>query len=246
MADPASLPLADLRLNPNLDGAKLAQAFASNGKSLQIRDVLAEESAELIYQCLIRETPWGLANHGDGPQFLSHQQIKAMDKGRMQALQHNIFREARQEYQYLYHCYPMLSAYQEQWDPYHLLMRFLEFVNMEEVLTLIRSVTGMHDIIKADGQATFFAPNQFLRQHTDDVAEEYRRLAYVFGFTKNWDPNWGGYLQFYDQAGNITHALMPRFNVLSIFAVPRSHSVGHVAPFAGAPRLSITGWFRYK
>jgi SM-20-related protein len=32
--------------------------------------------------------------------------------------------------------------------------------------------------------------------------------------------------------------------VLTIFKVPRQHSVGFVAPFAAAPRHSITGWLR--
>jgi len=32
--------------------------------------------------------------------------------------------------------------------------------------------------------------------------------------------------------------------VLSLFDVRHVHSVTYVAPFAGAPRLSITGWFR--
>jgi Rps23 Pro-64 3,4-dihydroxylase Tpa1-like proline 4-hydroxylase len=43
---------------------------------------------------------------------------------------------------------------------------------------------------------------------------------------------------------DVTFGLSPRFNALHLFKVPQRHSVSLVAPFAGAPRLSITGWLR--
>lgn len=128
--------------------------------------------------------------------------------------------------------------------PDHPLMRFLEFLNTDPVTDLVRAVTGWRGPLKADAQATCYRPNQFLLRHDDRGDDELRRFAYVFGFTRSWRPDRGGYLQFFDAAGDIEHALMPRFNVLSLFPVPCDHSVGQVAPFAGAPRLSITGWFR--
>ena len=39
-------------------------------------------------------------------------------------------------------------------------------------------------------------------------------------------------------------AFTPAFNSLNVFKVPAQHAVSIVAPFAGAPRLSITGWIR--
>jgi SM-20-related protein len=42
----------------------------------------------------------------------------------------------------------------------------------------------------------------------------------------------------------IERGFMPGFNALTIFNVPRWHSVAPVAPYAGAPRLSIVGWAR--
>lgn len=38
--------------------------------------------------------------------------------------------------------------------------------------------------------------------------------------------------------------LHPGFDVLNVFAVPQRHAVTMVAPFAGAPRYSITGWWQ--
>jgi Rps23 Pro-64 3,4-dihydroxylase Tpa1-like proline 4-hydroxylase len=67
----------------------------------------------------------------------------------------------------------------------------------------------------------------------------------VLGLTPGWRAEWGGLLMFHERGGDIERALMPRFNVLNVFAVPQLHSVSAVAPFAGNDRLSVTGWLRF-
>ena len=71
-----------------------------------------------------------------------------------------------------------------------------------------------------------------------------RRAAYTLGLTRDWRTDWGGQLLFHDEAGDVPRGLMPRFNVLTLFKTPQWHTVATVAPYAGAPRLSITGWLR--
>lgn len=243
MAEPAP-SYAGLTLNPALDRRALARAFAANGGMVQITDLLVPESAARLYEVLLRATPWGVAWYENGPRFLRREELAELSGEARAAMLKGIEARAGREYQYLYHCYPLLTAYREHWDDTHLLMRWLEFVNTDIMLDLIREVSGIASIGKADGQATFYAPGNFLSQHSDQFDEEYWRLAYVMNLTRGWRPDWGGYLQFFDEAGDVTRALMPRYNVLNIFAVPRLHSVQPVASFAGAPRLSITGWFR--
>ena len=75
------------------------------------------------------------------------------------------------------------------------------------------------------------------------TASAIARLPNVFGLTRHWRPDWGGLLLFHDDDGQIDLGLVPAFNVLNLFAVPREHSVSVVAPFAAEPRLTITGWF---
>ena len=233
-----------LALNPSLDPVQLADEFVANGGFIQIPDILQPDSAERIYETLLRETPWGLAWYDGAPQFQRQDAVKRLQQQDFARMNQKLMAQAQQEYAYLYHCYPLLTAWQEQWQPDHLLMRFLEFVNTDAMLGLVRQVTDIQSIIKADGQATFYAPNHFLLQHSDQFEAEYWRIAYVFNFSKNWREDWGGYLQFFDDKGDVTRALKPRFNMLNLFAVPRLHSVGQVAPFAAAPRFSVTGWFR--
>ena len=42
--------------------------------------------------------------------------------------------------------------------------------------------------------------------------------------------------------GQIERGFMPGFNVLTLFRVPKAHSVAPVAAYAAAKRLSLTGW----
>jgi hypothetical protein len=47
-----------------------------------------------------------------------------------------------------------------------------------------------------------------------------------------------------DQDGHVSEGYTPAYNALNLFRVPQRHAVSYVAPFAGAPRLAITGWIR--
>lgn len=141
--------------------------------------------------------------------------------------------------------YPILRAYLERrmpGGPYDLL---LEHLNAPPMLDLVRAVTGMPELVKADAQASLFAANHFLGLHRDTHKEQGWRVAYVLGLAPDgWRPDWGGYLQFFDEEGDIVCGWKPRFNVLNLFAVPCDHAVSYVAPFAPTGRVSITGWFR--
>ena len=153
---------------------------------------------------------------------------------------------ARTGFQYAYNCYPMLDAYLQGWDQVPLLNNVLEFINSEPVLNFVRHLTGRPEIIKGDAQATRYGPGQFLKLHTDNIVEEHRVAAFVLNFTPKWDPDWGGYLQFYDARRDIEQAFLPSFNTLNIFTVPQSHSVSYVANYATHYRYAITGWFRHQ
>ena len=128
-------------------------------------------------------------------------------------------------------------------EPDNPLHQYLEFMNRDEMLGFMRRHRGIEEIIRSDAQAACYSAGHFLSVHDDAANYQPRRLAYVFGFTKGWQPDWGGYLQFFDQAGDIKAGLLPKFNVLNVFAVPQYHAVSPVSPAAPAARYSITGWF---
>jgi SM-20-related protein len=49
------------------------------------------------------------------------------------------------------------------------------------------------------------------------------RVAYVLNLTREWQPQWGGYLLFHDEDGDVIAGYKPRFDALNLFAVPQAH-----------------------
>lgn len=121
-----------------------------------------------------------------------------------------------------------------------------DWLNSEAFIAIAEAITGERvDLV--DAQATRYRAGHFLTVHTDNPEGRNRRFAYVLNFTRKWRRDWGGNLVFYDDAGNIEAGLVPTFNALNIFRVPKPHSVTHVSPLAlDHVRRSITGWGRLK
>lgn len=234
----------EIELNPTLDWVAIAKEYSIH-KRIQIPNILTEQSAERLLLCLEKEVTWHFAFMSDSPNLISYTDI-----GNKTDLELREFRQQlsdiskKNTFQYNYDCYPLLQAYKEKWHPTLYINRWLEFVNSQVMLTVIRKLTDISDIVRGDGQATRYGPNQYLTRHTDDVPSEGRRVAYVMNLSKEWDPNWGGYLQFFTENGNLHEAYLPRFNSLSLFKVPQDHSVGVIAHFAKKYRYGLTGWFR--
>jgi hypothetical protein len=234
-------------LNPELDRQSLAAQFQRDGR-VQVRDVLTPAAAAEIHGILARSTPWGIAWRAgdDGPHSVRAAALKADPAGQQRRIGEATMASARKgEYAFQFAQYPILDAYLGEWDkggPHDLL---LEHINDEPLLGFIRDVTGVASIRKGDAQATLYAPGHFLGLHVDSHAAEGWRIAYVLNFCREeWKPEWGGYLNFYDDDGDVIVAYRPRFNALNLFDVPCPHSVGLVAPFAPIGRYAITGWFR--
>ncbi len=233
-------------LNPALDRPALTKRFAADGR-LQIRDFLTAESATAVHQILSRGTRWGLAWQAgkDGPHSIRSEELRGLSQAQREEISRKVAAAGRAgEYAFLYGQYPMVEAYLRKWAPGGPHDLLLEHINDEPLLDLVRTVTGIPELVKADAQATLYAPGQFLSLHTDSHKAEGWRVAYVMSFCSDWRPDWGGYLTFFDEDGDVVHGLKPRFNALNIFQVPQGHSVTYVPAFAPVERFAVTGWFR--
>ena len=238
-------------LNPALDRAALADEFAANTR-VQVRDFLTPATAREIRNILSTATPWGLAMQADGSTFEGPQQVLPADmrsaKGQQRAQAIGAATDAsaaRGDYAFRFAQYPMLQAVQEGWEGREAYEILLEHINAPEFLQLARDITGETELVKADGQATLFAKQQFLGRHIDSHVMEGWTIAYVMNFTiDDWHPDWGGYLLFYDEQGDVVQGFKPRFNSLNLFRVPQAHAVSFVAPFAPVGRFAVTGWLR--
>lgn len=231
-------------LNRDLDLDALATAFAEDGL-VQIEDALRPEVADILHDCLAREVPWSLAfRDRSGARKLWSEELAALDSAERQRLDRDILDIARREFQFRYDSFMMVTAWKEKRHPDLVLHRVIEQINSPEWLDAMRTVTGYPQIRRADAQATRYAAGHFLRRHNDENDEHDRLCAYVINLTRDWQPDWGGLLQFFDDDGEIKRTLMPRFNTLSLFRVPAMHCVSPVAPFATGARYAITGWLR--
>lgn len=241
----------ELRLNPALDPSPYAEAYARDGMVF-IDDVMEPDAAELTYRILTESVSWRLvfpepAAELGAPETvarLSREDIAAMGRDALNRRLGAVMERARDNYGYLYNAYPMIDAYVDGRDPGHPIHRITEFLNSPAFLDFGRTVIGVPEVTKADAQATLYTRGNFLTRHTDIGLGRERRAAYTFGFTKNWQTDWGGLLMFLDDALDVTRAFVPRFNRLSIFDGHRVHAVSPVAPYAGGGRYQITGWLR--
>jgi SM-20-related protein len=234
-----------VQLNPELDVQVPANEFAGTGR-VQIRDVLTKASAERLQSLLARETPWGLAWQAGAAtpaQLIRADQLAGMAREKTAAIASQAAADA--DYGFAYHSYPLVTAYLERWQPGSMLERLLEELNGDAILNFMRSITGIREIVKMDGQATLYAPGHFLRPHNDEESQRGRRVAYVLNLTAGeWLPHWGGYLNFFTSDWDVEQAYRPRFNSLNLFRVPQWHSVSEISAAAPLARYAITGWAR--
>ena len=240
-----TIPL--FQLNPGIDRERAAKAFAATQR-VQIRDFLTAEAAATIHRVLSKETPWGIAWRAgaDGPHGLRRQDVAAMGPESSNELTQKIARAMHgRDYAFIYGQYQLLTANVEGWGEHEALELLMEHINDEPLMELVRTVTGIPQLKKADGQATLYGPNHFLALHNDTHVAEGWQIAYVMNFcAEDWRPDWGGYLLFYDNEGDVIGGFKPRFNTLNMFKVGQAHNVTYVPPFAPVGRYAITGWFR--
>lgn len=119
-----------------------------------------------------------------------------------------------------------------------------DLFNGEAFIDLARRLTGDDRIAYVDAQATRYLPGHFLNGHDDRQEEAGRLYAYVLNVSPTWRAEWGGLLMFLGDAGEVIETFVPEAGTLNVFRVPQPHMVSMVAPFAGAPRYSVTGWWR--
>lgn len=230
----------EFTINPALDTDALAQAYRTRGR-LDVPNFLVPSQADMLLQHLTTRSDWvTVLNAGEKTYELPRARLPELSAQQRQALDQSVIESARANFQYRFDSIRAPDGGGEA-SP---LDRFVAFLSSPTTLDFLARVTGHADIAFADGQATTYRSGDFLTAHDDAVAGKNRRAAYVFGLTPIWSADWGGLLMFHGDDGNITEAFTPGMNRLRLFSVPVRHSVSYVAPFAGASRLSVTGWLR--
>lgn len=233
-----------MRLNSSLDVMALSDAFRRSGRG-QVTGLLDPADARALHDDIVAQRHWNLCFFAHGKNTdLDADGWARLDSETQKKTVALVHERANQEFVYLHYKIPIYDRYHAGRNLTPKLAELFEFLNGAEFLHFVRALTGAPDIAFADAQLTAFNPGHFITIHNDDLEGKNRRAAYVLNMTPEWREDWGGYLAFYDAAGNMTGGFKPAYNTLNVFAVPAMHSVTVVSPFARKPRLAISGWLR--
>jgi hypothetical protein len=234
-----------LRLSPSLDPEALRPLFARHGR-LHVAGVLDDADARRLEAALREEGRYRRAiNQGEKAWDLPLDQWDALPQDKRDALTAAAHGAATHGFQFLFDTYRLSDAVEAGQGPGGVLEEAYGFLNSEAFLDWVRRLTGDPRPRFCDAQATRYGAGQFLTTHDDHNDEKGRLYAFVLNLTPGWRADWGGLLLFLDEDGHVAEGYTPAFNALNIFRVPQRHCVSLVAPFAGGPRLSITGWVRH-
>jgi SM-20-related protein len=236
--------MTPLTLRAQHDPTSLSAELLETGRR-QIPNFLTEESANYLHGLLHSHEHWHLTyNEGSENYETDEQTFKALPPQQQHRFTANIYRRAREGFQYLFWQYYITAALKNGENPGHPMHAVNDWVNSEEFLGFMRNLTKRDDITHSDSYASWYSPGHFLTKHDDRHPRQKRVAAWVLSMTPEWNENWGGHLAFFDKTGSITEAFKPAFNTFNIFLVPQDHAVQLIAPYAGKPRTSFLGWLQ--
>jgi SM-20-related protein len=230
-----------IELNKTAITADLSQEYEKN-KKIMIHDIWNQASLKRLTQVLTEDVKYlsaytlGMANKQS-----SDEEFKNMSAADLRSLQQSIAENASRGIGFFYGRYEINNNEQNE-----VLKSLYSYLNSESVLSTVSAITGIKGLKGASVQLTRYTPGNFLTRHNDVLETRQRAVAFVFGFTPQWHPDWGGLLHFFEMNGNLTDTFLPKNNVLSLFDVNLPHSVSYITPFARNARYSITGWFNLK
>ncbi len=232
----------NIQINPQHDPVELGNILREKSR-LQVPDFFTAETADYLHKLLMTNEDWFLAyNAGNNFYESTLAEFQALPAQQKQQFMNNIFARAKTQFQYVFIQYYITQAIKLNEQPGHPMHDMHHFMNQQNTLDFMRTLTGESAISKADSYASCYSPGHFLTEHDDRHDKHDRVAAYVVSMTKGWDRNWGGHLAFYDAKGNIEEAFIPSFNTLNIFMIPQLHAVQQVSPYAGVGRTSYLGW----
>ena len=231
--------LVALEPNPELDITDLSQRFQRDGR-VRVSRVFTRGAPEL-YHYLEGNDDWiQLVNHEAGAHEVAWNEWRIKGSQCRGELEPGIFTRAKDGFQYSYAALRIPTASEDNDNP--VLMALADLMRGEPMQALLKGVTGLFAPTFTDGQVTAYGEGDFLTGHDDDLAGSGRKVAFVLGLTPQWRLEWGGLLLFHELGGVDCAGLIPQFNTLDLFAIPRYHSVSMVTRAAPRRRYSVTGW----
>ncbi|HAD97385.1 MAG TPA: hypothetical protein DCG19_08255 [Cryomorphaceae bacterium] len=229
------------------ESVKLRSRFAQK-KIVAIPDFMSPERADHIYQALqsIPEEQWFMScfpiieSGEEKPRHLplTPQNRLFIKYFRQIALNHYLagqfaFRLLRS---FLKSSQPAIKI-ETQLHAHFSSERILSFVSN----IIGQKLTGLYEAFLSNYEA-----GDFLTWHTD---QPNGTIGFVYYLTQNWDPAWGGQLEFKAlNAAGLYYSHQPGYNELLLFSIGDLETIQHqvvkIADYASGNRLAYSGWFR--
>ncbi len=234
------MSLPPIRIRSGLHAEPLGEAYRRTGV-VQAGDFLEAPAAQAIGD-LLPSLPYAIVAPDEGGQTLviNDEVVRRFGEQQVRTFLADTVKRASKGFAFIHRSYALQDEYARTGD--QPIARVTEFLQGREFLDFAGGIVGE----AVDGvrvQASHYRRGDFLTLHDDSHTRDDRIAAFTLGFTRGWRPDWGGQLLFHDDTGDVVQGFAPRFNMLTVFKVPRAHSVAPVAAYADAPRLSLTGWF---
>jgi len=121
--------------------------------------------------------------------------------------------------------------------------KIIEYFNSDEIRNEISKIVGEKDIVFNETFSSKYETNDYLSIHDDKGNGDY---AFVFQLTKDWNPSYGGLLNFYDrETKEVYKTVNPIFNSLTIFKVKNIQKTDHFVSMnvSSNTRYAYAGWF---
>ena len=213
------------------------KSIFEKNKKVQIKDILANQVAEILFKQAVNEKNWVLATGHDATKYEKRisKQFEKVNAIQIKKIQDKFKND---HFSYIF------SRSMNNIQPSFLEYTLRKNMASEEFIHYLNEITNL----KLTKLNTLFLSKykggNFLSPHSDNGNG---KLAFVLNLTKNWKPQYGGILHFMnDTKTEIVESFTPLFNNLMLFEVPEGgipHFVSHVVPYVKQERYSITGWY---
>ena len=209
-------------------------------KTVTIPNFLALEDAECLHQHLNSRDNWKISVHPYQEGVYTFEQTSANREFIQKGIESANQARLRGEFSYVFY----------RADPHHnncscSLCEGIRFIQSKAVIDKINEITGENVSSAISVFGSKYEKECFLTTHTDTGRG---KIAFVLNLTKDWNPSYGGCLQFLEwNFRTVRKVIHPTFNSLSIFNVEGQgvpHSVSYIPPDVTGKRFAITGWFQ--
>jgi|GEM_PF-2119866 Rps23 Pro-64 3,4-dihydroxylase Tpa1-like proline 4-hydroxylase len=236
-----------MMVNPLLNAGQYAEQFRQEGL-VEVDNFLTDQAAHFLYQILDEGLQWQLSFlNGGAVQQIPLAQLEQMDERELAQLNRRIAVQADRGFQFRFLRAAILDASVAN-TAIDCGLQKRGVGNLAE--TLSRDLIKFYGELTCDSEtshvsmyASYYAPGSYLKTHDDQTLSGRRQAAYVLSLTRAWDFDWGGLLEFEEkETARVERVLVPAFNRLILFKVPKPHHVTLVRESAGSKRYALQGW----